>query len=147
MKHLKDIVIVIITILLIVLVGIGAYKIFFSPKTYTEIKYNKLIKMIDKEDKFVLFIGSEKCSHCATFKTTVNEVVKEKKINIYYIDVSKLTEKEYAYLNSHFPFSGTPTTVIVKDGKEYERQLCRIDGAKDYDYVIDKLTKAGIIKE
>ena len=116
------------------------------PKTYKEINFSKLEKMIDNKEDFVLFIGSEECSHCKKFKKTINRVVEEYKIKVYYIDILKLNEEENAFINAHFPYSGTPTTIVIKDGVEYERQRTRIEGAKGYEFTVERLTKAGIIK-
>ena len=117
------------------------------PKTYKEISYSTLEKLIDNKKDFVLLIGSSECSHCAKFKKTLDRVIEEYKIKINYIDISKLTEEENAFINAHFPYQGTPTTVVVKDGVEYERQKCRIEGARTYDFTVERLKKAGIIKE
>ena len=81
------------------------------------------------------------------FKSTITRVVEDYNIKVYYIDISELNDEEHAYLNSHFPFNGTPTTIVVENGKEYKRQICRIEGAKNYDYVVERLKKAEIIKE
>lgn len=116
------------------------------PKTYKEINYKTLVNKLDKQEDFVLFIGSEQCSHCQKYKKTINRVVEDYKIKVYYIDILKLTEEENAYISAHFPYSGTPTTLVIKNGIEYERQACRIEGAKDYDYTVKRLKKAGIIK-
>ena len=117
------------------------------PKTYKEISIDTLKTKVEKQENFVLFIGSETCTHCKKFKKTINRVIEDYKIKVYYIDISKLNEDENAYINSHFPYSGTPTTIIVKGGTEYERQSTRIEGARDYDFTVQRLKRAGIIKE
>ena len=67
-------------------------------------------------------------------------------ITINYIDISKLSDKEYAKINSNFPFAGTPTTIVIKNGKEYNRTKTRIEGAKDYNTAVKRLENAKIIK-
>lgn len=143
----KKVIIILLSLILISLLTIIVYKSFSKPKTYIEINFNKLQKKVTNEEDFILFIGSETCSHCSKYKKTINRVIEDYKIYVYYIDISKLEDSEYAYLNSHFPFSGTPTTLVVKDGKIYEPQICSIKGAQSYDYTINKFKKAGIIKE
>ena len=78
--------------------------------------------MINKKQSFILFIGSETCSACAAFKFTVNELVKNYKIDIKYIDISKLTDKEHDKLLEYFSFDATPTTILVKNGKEKNKK-------------------------
>lgn len=144
----NKILIIALAIILLVLLTLGVYVLFFNGvKTYKEISYNELTEKMDSNEKFVLFIGSNTCSHCNMFKVIVNDVVKDYHVDINYIDIGKLNEEEYAYINSRFPFTGTPTTVVVENGKEYERQTCRIEGSKSYDYVVGRLKKSGIIKE
>lgn len=136
-------------ILAIIVLGALGYFIYtnFSGKltSYIQISYEEFEEKVNSDEKFVLFIGSESCSHCQTYKGTLNRVVKDYNVEIYYIDISSLTNEQFAYLNSHFPFTGTPTTIVIENGKEYERHSCRIDGAKSYDYTIARLKKAGIL--
>ncbi len=140
---------ILIGLIVLIVLAFPIYKllsVLIAPKTYKEINYNTLIKMLSNDEEFVLFIGSETCSHCQKYKKTINRVIEDYKIKVYYIDILKLSEEENAYINSHFPYSGTPATLVIKNGAEYERQSCRIEGAKDYDYTVERLKKAGIIK-
>ena len=144
---MKKMFMIILSALIISVVIFFGYRYFTTPKKYTEISYLELKEKIESKEKFVLFIGKQDCSHCQKYKTTINKVVEEYKVEIYHIDLSKLTAEEIAYISSRFPFSGTPTTIIVENGKEYKRQICRIDGAKSFDYTVSRLKKAGIIEE
>lgn len=116
------------------------------PKTYKEITYKEYRELVESNKKFVLFIGSSTCSHCTTYKKTLNRVIEDYHINIYYIDLSKLEETESANISSKFPFSATPTTIVIENGEEYERAKTRIKGARNYDYTVKKLKNAKIIK-
>ena len=113
-------------------------------------KYNQLFKefqqLLNQDEPFVLFIGSNDCSHCTKFKKTANRIVNDFNITINYIDISKLSDKEYAKINSNFPFAGTPTTIVIKNGQEYNRSKTRIDGARDYNTAVKRLKNANIIK-
>lgn len=151
-KMLKSKTFLIMTSILIILLAIGVsiFFIFFSnPKTYKSITYSELEELIDSGDKFILFIGSDSCSHCTIFKVTVDEVVKKHKIVVNYIDVSKLSDSEYAYLNAHLSFSGTPTTVLVNSGNEdvEDRVLTKIKGSKSYSEFTNLLAKYEFIEE
>ena len=88
-----------------------------------------------------MVIGSSQCTHCASYKSTMTDIVKKYKIDVFYIDIYQLSEEEMAKLNNKFAFTGTPTTVFVEDGKENDPQFNRIDGAKNFDYIVEKLRK------
>ena len=139
---------ILITLLSLSIIAVFGYIIYFIslPKTFKEITYEEYRQLVDSGEKFVLFIGSSNCSHCTTYKKTINRVVNDYHIDINYIDLSKLDEKQVANINSHFPFNGTPTTIVIKDGEEYERARTRIEGSKNYEYTIKKLKNAKIIK-
>lgn len=112
-----------------------------NKEPYIEIDYNQLEEKINNKDSFILVIGSNQCTHCASYKLTMTDIVNKYNIEIYYIDIYQLNDSELAKLNNKFSFSGTPVTVFVEGGKEKDSQFNRIDGAKDYDYVIEKLKK------
>lgn len=144
---MKKMLMIVLSALVISVAIFLGYRQLNKAETYIEITYKELEEKIQSKDKFVLFIGKQDCSHCQKYKTTVNKVVEEYKVEIFHIDISKLTTEELAYITSHFPFTGTPTTLVIENGKEYKRQICRIDGAKSYEYTVNRLKKAGIIKE
>ncbi len=151
-KMLKSKTFLIIASVLIILIAIGiSLFLIFNPrlKTYKTINYNDLQELIDSGDKFVLFIGSESCSHCTIFKVTVNEVVSDYNIIVNYIDIGKLSDEEYAYLNSHLSFNGTPTTVLIDSGDEdvENRVLTKIRGSKSYSEFTSELLKYEFIEK
>lgn len=117
-----------------------------SHKTYTEIDYNTYKEMVDNKDSFVLFIGSSECSHCADYKVTLDKIIKKYDLDVKYIDLASMEDADYNEFKSKVSFSGTPTTIFVKKGKEINHYN-RIVGAKDYDYIVDKFKKNGYIKE
>lgn len=125
--------------LLLIISGCGA-------KTYDEIIYDDLNNMLDDKESFVLFIGSATCTHCDAYKVTLNKVIEEYNVDIKYLDISKMEDKEVSSLQAKFPFSGTPTTVFVEKGEE-ESSLNRIEGESSYSEVVDKLKENGYIKE
>lgn len=116
-----------------------------SKKTYTEINYADLKQKIENNEDFILFIGADSCSHCATYKTTLNSVINDYNVDVYYIDIDNLSKKENSYLNALAPYTGTPTTVFIENGKE-ESTYNRIEGAMDYEYVVGKFKKNGYIE-
>lgn len=121
---------------------------FNKGKGYTEISYEALMKKLDNKESFILMIGSSNCTHCDEFKLTLEEINKKYSINVQYIDIYKIKDdaEKLANLKKISPYSGTPTTVNIVDGKE-ETILSRIEGSRDYSDTKDKLIKWGYIKE
>lgn len=117
-----------------------------SKKEYQEITMETLLKKVEQKESFILFIGATSCTHCTSYKSTINEVVKDYDITIYYIDVDTLNSTQNSTLKSLTPYQGTPTTVFIKNGKE-ESTYQRIIGERDYDYVVNKLKRNGYIKK
>lgn len=134
-------ILLIMIIMLSVITGCGS-----KLKTYEEIDYDTFIEKMEKQDSFILFIGSSTCQHCDAFKIKVNNIVKKYQIKIYYIDIHEFDENQSNKFKTYINFSATPTTVFISDGAE-ETTYNRINGNIDYDKVVEKLTKAGYIKE
>lgn len=115
-------------------------------KTYDEISYKKLNNMLDKKENFILFIGSSTCSACSSYKITLDKVIKKYGVDIKYIDLSKLSDKEKGDVTAKFPISGTPTTIFIENGVENDTYN-RIDGNVRYSKIVDKLKENGYVKE
>lgn len=131
---MKKILICLITILL---VGCG------NPK-YTEINYGQLKEKLDNKETFVLLLGSDTCSACANYETTMTKVMKDTKIEIFYVNLHLLSEEDYNKVYSKFVVNSTPTTIFIKDGEE-TTTYNRIVGSADYKTVIEKLKTLGYI--
>lgn len=118
--------------------------------TYEELNYNELMNKIEQKEDFILMIGSSQCSHCSAFKKTLEKVIENYQIKIYYINIYNLTDEEDKELSKHFYFSGTPTTVFVENGTELKDEngniKDRIDGNRPYKTVIEKLRKLGYVE-
>lgn len=121
-------------------------------KTYEEIDYDTFLEKIENKDNFILFIGSETCQHCALYKSKVNKIIQNYNIMIYYIDINKFSDEQENKFKTYINFSSTPTTVFIENGEEKHDKsgnvsIYRINGNLDYDKVVDKIKKAGFIKE
>ena len=121
-------------------------------KTYEEIDYDTFLEKIENKDNFILFIGSETCQHCALYKSKVNKIIQNYNIMIYYIDINKFSDEQENKFKTYINFSGTPTTVFIENGEEKRDEkgnvsIYRINGNLDYEKVVDKIKKAGFIKE
>ena len=101
--------------------------------------------MLDKKENFILFIGSSTCSACSSYKITLNRVIKKYGIDIKYIDLSKLSEKEEGDVTSKFPISGTPVTIFIEKGVENDTYN-RIKGDVRYSKIVNKLKENGYVK-
>lgn len=117
-----------------------------SSKTYQEISYADLNDKLDNKENFILFIGSSTCSACASYEITLNDVIKEYGIDVYYVDLSKLSDKEEGSLTSKFPITGTPTTVFITDGEENDTHN-RIVGSVKKSKIIEKFKDNNYIKD
>lgn len=128
-----------ICLMTILLVGCG------NPK-YTEINYEQLKQKLDNKDTFVLLLGSDTCSACASYEKTMSKVMKDTKVEIFYVNLHNLSEEDYSKIYSKFVVTSTPTTIFIKDGEETSTYN-RIVGAAKYEDVIDSLKKHGYIGE
>ena len=94
-----------------------------------DISYQEYSEII-KEDKYnIILLTSPTCSHCLSYKPYVNLVAKENNLTVYNLDVSSISEEEYAEIHDKYsvlkeeyydnePSIPTPTTLIVRNGEE-----------------------------
>lgn len=115
-------------------------------KSYTEINFVDLEKKLDNKDSFVLVIGSSTCTACAKYKKDMENVIKDKKVEIFYLDLKQLTDEEYSKIYSKYVIVSTPTTIFIKDGLETST-YDRIIGAAGYSDIVKDLKKHGFIGE
>lgn len=134
---MKKIVLVLIT--LFCLVGCGK-------KQYTELNYTEFMNKLDNKDTFVLVMGSDTCSACAQYKITMEDVMKNTKVEIFYLNLHALSDEDYSKIYSKFVVTSTPTTLFFKNGKE-TTTYDRIVGAAGYSDVISELKKHGYVGE
>ena len=91
-------------------------------KTYVEVTFDEYKELYKSKGYNFMFIGSETCGWCSKFKEEIKQAKKEYNFNIYYIDLSSLTEEEYNDLlktDSYLTENewGTPLNLLYKDGK------------------------------
>ena len=99
---------------------------------------------IEKKESFVLLLSQTTCSHCLDFKPKLAKVAKKYETEIYYIEVNLLDEKERDEFKKYFNYSGTPTTIFIKDGEE-TTAANRISGDVSEEKIISKLKSNGFI--
>lgn len=139
--------------LLIIFIGILAlFTVGCGHGSIDEITFEEYKEMVGSKESFILFIGSHNCNHCSEFKITLEEVIKKYNIHFKYIDLANLSQEEYSEFGNNIIFTGTPTTVFIKDGVDNSCNVftCdkekRIDGALDYETVVEHLKNNGYIK-
>lgn len=114
--------------------------------TYTELSFEEFQTKLENKDSFVVVMGSSTCSACAMYKITMEEVIKENQVEIFYLGLDTLSKDEYSKIYSKFVVEMTPTTIFIKDGSEtstYDRMV----GAASSTEVVKNLKKHGIIGE
>lgn len=135
--------------LLLILIGI----IFivgcsFKLSTYESINYNRLETMMKNKESFILYIGSTNCSHCQNFKPTLEAVIKDYQVKVYYLDVVDFKDADYTKLEKITTFEGgTPTILFIKKGvTNLGSGYNKIIGEQNKEYVISKFKFNGYIK-
>ena len=98
-----------------------------------------------EKENFILVVGSSNCPHCSDYQVTMSGIINEYGLDIKYINVANLSEKQNSKLNAktHYNYS-TPVTVFFEDGKIDNTSTIR--GNQSKSKVIKKLTKEGYIK-
>lgn len=112
---------------------------------YTEISYNELMKKIENKESFPLVIGSSECSACANYEIVMKKFISDYQIEVFEIDLTKLSENEYDKLMVDTSFTGTPTTLFYKEGK-LTSYYNRIGGSESRSVVEDYFKNNGYIK-
>ncbi len=83
-----------------------------------EITYDKYKDMVKNNDTFIVIIERTGCSYCQMYMPIVEEVAKEKKIAITYINTDNLSQEEFNELSTTNKYLkknqwGTPTTLFM----------------------------------
>ena len=103
-----------------------------------EITYDEYEKMVENGDAFVVVIERTGCSWCQQYMPLMEEVAKEKKIAVTYINTSNLTDEEFDKLQTTNKYLkknqwGTPTTIFMLG----DRIVDSIGGYVDKDKIIE----------
>lgn len=128
-------------IILCLFIFIGCQKNYL-----TEISYSEYKDLIKNKETFILEIMRTDCSACINFKPKLEQVAKDYKLDIKYINTDNLSEKDYNSLFNETGISGTPTVIFYNDGIE-ETVASRINGSVSVNKIITKFKANGFIKE
>ena len=136
---------ILVIICLIILIGAFITDRILSKDYLIELKYDEVMEKVDNKESFVLLFSQTTCSHCAQYKPKLSQVAKDYKINIYYLEVDLLKDKQEKELKKHFSYNITPVTLFITDGDEVTAAT-RIVGDVAKDKIISKLKSNGYIK-
>ncbi len=115
----------------------------FGGTKVKDISYEDLNKKMSDNETFVLYIGSSSCSHCAIVKPILDEVVKKYDLEVYYINMAKVTDEQYDAIKDKTNLQGTPTILLVKNGKS--KTTNRLVGETDEDGIVNFFKEIGEI--
>lgn len=144
MKNKNNILtIAIISILIIIAILIIYTKYTESKYGLKKITYEEIITKQENEENFILIVSRSNCSHCTTYKPKVQQIGKDYKIIIHYIDIDKLSNKD-EFLEEFNLKGETPITLFFKNGKE-TTVLNRLEGDLGVSRILEKFEELGFI--
>ena len=113
-----------------------------------EITYSQYKSFVDNGDAFIVVIERSGCSYCIQYMPIVEEVAKEQKIPVYYIDTDTLSAddmNELSNTNSYLKKNnwGTPTTLFMLG----DRVLDNIPGYVDKEELLSFIDGKVIVGE
>ena len=145
MKNRTKIIILVSVCLVVLVVALFGDKIL--GKSYlNEIKYNKVIEMIENKEDFILVISKTDCVYCNEYKPKLERIAKEYKIEMYYIQVDLMDAVEREKLSEYINYDGTPETVFIRNGEE-KTAASRINGNASIEKIRTKLKANGWINK
>lgn len=139
-------VIILVILCLVLLIGALYGDKILSKSYLSEIKYDKVIEMIDNKEDFILVISQTTCNHCMSYKPKLEDIAKEYKIQMYYIQVDLLNEEEKDKFEDYISYDGTPATIFIRNGEE-KTVASRINGNQSISTIKMKLKANGWISE
>lgn len=112
-----------------------------------KISYQEYVELRDSKKSNVILVGRASCSWCNKFTPIVQEVIKEEKVNIVYMDTDQLNDADKSsFFNSDALFTskefGTPTLIITNSGKITKYNI----GYMEKEKTISWLKTNGILK-
>lgn len=127
-----------------IIVLLIAIVIFFATrKNLISLNYTTYETKLENKDSFILYLGAKDCSHCQTFRPTLEKIMRKYRLEIFYLDVSTLTKEEYAKVENKTHLKGTPTVVFIEQGKL--RTSPRIQGEMPYYEAVEIFKESGYI--
>lgn len=119
-------------------------KVSENLKEPIELSFEEYEQKINNKDSFVLLMWQTGCSHCEDFEPILNKVISYYHLEVYSINLAELSDEEYSKISNKTFVTGTPTTVVFKDGVTQSKKLV---GSKDEQSVIDFLVRYNYLEE
>ncbi len=142
----KNIYLIISIILLIAIVIFLVYNNNMNKSKLVKINLDKVEEKINNKDTFILCVSSSTCINCERYLPKLEEISRDYDLEIFYIEVDKLSSKELTEFKNVISFDdATPITLFIKDGVENTASN-RIFGNVSSDKIIEKFKKNGFIK-
>ena len=142
----KTKVIILVILCLVLLIGALYGDKILSKSYLSEIKYDKVIEMMDNKEDFILLVSQTTCNHCMSYKPKLEDIAKEYKIQMYYIQVDLLNNEEKEKFEDYISYDGTPATIFIRNGEE-KTVASRINGNQSISTIKMKLKANGWISE
>jgi len=143
---IKTKIIILVSVCLVVLIGALIGDKLLGKSYLHEIKAADAIKMIENKEDFIIVISKTTCSYCNDYKPKLERIAKEYKIEMYYVEVDLIDEKDQAKFEEYFNFDSTPQTIFIRDGEE-RTAASRINGNQSISTIKMKLKANGWINE
>lgn len=141
MKNYKWLIVLGIVILILIVVSV-----VFSDnedKYLKEVSIDKVLDMKENDESFILYIKQTNCEHCKVFTPRFVNVLKEKKLKAYVLNLTDLSTEDNKKYENNFDIKGTPTVLFFDNGDE---SLIKIQGEQTKEQIISKIESAGFLK-
>lgn len=81
------------------------------------ITYKTFEKNIKNGDSMIVEIIQDGCSHCEAFEPVFSKFMKENDLEYVKLNLANVTDEDYEVLSTQYGVTGTPTVLLIKDGK------------------------------
>lgn len=142
----RNIYLIVSIILLITIIIFLVYNNNINKSKLVKINLDKVEEKINNKDTFILCVSSSTCINCERYLPKLEEISRDYNLEIFYIEVDKLSSKELTEFKNVISFDdATPVTLFIKNGVENTASN-RIFGNVSSDKIIEKFKKNGFIK-
>lgn len=127
---------------------------------YKTTTVDQYIKKVNSKDLTLAIIGEDSCSYCKMLLPVINEIAKNKNIDIYYFNKTTMSDSDFNTLtniNFTIPAKCTTTGEDTQMNRGFAKPMALITqngelkdcilGYYDYDTYVSKLKEAGILED
>lgn len=122
----------------------------YDVSSFEEINYDEFMDKYKSSEQSLIYIGRSTCIHCINFLPVLKQAQNEYDYTTYYLDISKITEKQAneikkldKFLDENFGM--TPMVIVVKDNSIIDNGSWL--GESTYEDFSNYLEKAGYSKK